>query len=85
MNDLGQAGDAKAEDNVFSAQVPKAIQQRHVIRYRVTVRTALGRSDHRALPRRSGAQLCPTFATTASPVGKGARVPAARSSNATRR
>ena len=45
MNDLGQAGDAKAGDSVFSAQVPKAIQQhRHLIRYRVTIRTALGQA-----------------------------------------
>ena len=43
MNDLGQAGDARARDGVFSATVPKSAQQhRHLIRYRVSVKTALG-------------------------------------------
>jgi hypothetical protein len=43
MNDLGQAGDANAGDGVFSATVPGGIQQhRHLIRYRVSVKNALG-------------------------------------------
>ena len=43
MNDLGQAGDALARDGVFSVAVPKTVQQhRHLIRYRVSVKNALG-------------------------------------------
>ncbi len=43
MNDLGQAGDSRAKDGVFSATVPKSVQQhRHLIRYRVSVKTILG-------------------------------------------
>ena len=43
MNDLGQAGDARARDGVFSATVPKSAQRhRNLIRYRVSVKTALG-------------------------------------------
>jgi hypothetical protein len=42
MNDLGQEGDAEASDGVFSATVPKSVQQhRHLVRYRVSVKTAL--------------------------------------------
>ena len=45
MNDLGQAGDAKAKDGVYTAQIPKSVQQhRHLIRYRVSIRTALGQA-----------------------------------------
>ncbi|SVA33147.1 uncharacterized protein METZ01_LOCUS86001, partial [marine metagenome] len=43
MNDLGQAGDAQASDGVFSATVPKSVQQhRHLVRYRVSVKNATG-------------------------------------------
>ena len=43
MNDVGQAGDANAGDGVFSATVHGGIQQhRHLIRYRVSVKNALG-------------------------------------------
>ena len=43
MKDLGQAGDASARDGVFSATVPKTVQQhRRLIRYRVSVKNALG-------------------------------------------
>jgi hypothetical protein len=43
MNDLGQAGDVRARDGIFSATIPNSIQQhRHLIRYRVSIKTALG-------------------------------------------
>ena len=43
MNDLGQTGDAQASDGVFSAIVPKSVQQhRHLVRYRVSVKNASG-------------------------------------------
>jgi len=43
MNDLGQAGDEQASDGIFSATVPKSVQQhRHLVRYRVSVKNALG-------------------------------------------
>ena len=45
MNDLGQAGDIKAKDGIYTAKVPESIQQhRHLVRYRVSIKTGIGQT-----------------------------------------
>ncbi len=45
MNDVGTAGDTAAADDVFTAQIPAAVQtHRRLIRYRITVRDGGNRS-----------------------------------------
>jgi len=51
MNDLGQAGDSRARDGLFSATVPNTVQRhRHLIRYRVSVKNPLGQATAAPYP-----------------------------------
>ena len=45
MNDLGQNGDIKAKDGIYSAKMPESLQHhRHLVRYRVSIKTGLGQT-----------------------------------------
>ena len=45
MNDLGQAGDKKAKDGIYTTSLPESVQKnRHLIRYRVSIKTNTGKT-----------------------------------------